>query len=190
MIKDYSQLFTRFVSDSSYFLQAIEIARANSGGNIWIIGGFVFRNLAAALYSGVEYHSDIDLVSDIALNTELRCPIGWSMRKNSYGTPKFERGDYSIDLSSLVGWSSIERRKLRSSITNALSGTPLTVQSIAYDVQRQQILGEIGINAVVSRTVAVNNREQAEIYAERKKKPLRQIISEKAQALGFTPIYD
>ena len=70
-------------------------------------------------------------------------------------------------------------------IEEFIKETPFDVQSIAYDLNENKIIGETGIEALKNKTVKINNKEQAEFYAKRKGRKLDDIIKEKAQELGF-----
>jgi hypothetical protein len=188
MKEKYTNMFKKIAFDDINFRIALEIARANAWGNMYVIGGYVFRNVSFALYGGQKFSSDIDIAVD-AWKPLVCTPIGWKAETNSYGTPKFVSRDCSVDLPCLAQWHSIVRRGLSPTIENALTGTPLNIQSIVYDINNGQVYGDIGINAIVTRTIAVNDYTQAQYYAERKKKPLNQIIAEKARELNFTPVF-
>lgn len=44
------------------FQEALEIGRKNSHGKIWLIGGFLYKNLAHSLYGSKKSTKDFDLV--------------------------------------------------------------------------------------------------------------------------------
>jgi hypothetical protein len=70
-------------------------------------------------------------------------------------------------------------------IENFIKHTPLTIQSIAYDIYEDKIIGEKGIQALLMKEVDINHTPQAEFYAQRKNKSLEQIILEKIKELNF-----
>ena len=111
-----------------------------------------------------------------------------SFTKNRYGNPKFLGSKFSIDFVPLHNISSILRRKLAPSIENYLTGTPLNVQSIAYDVMKGRLAGNIGLKAIAEKIIRINNKEQAEIYALNKGISLEEMLKRKAESLGFTPL--
>ena len=102
---------------------------------------------------------------------------------------KFTKEEQEIDVIPLNTVVSIAQRRLEASIENYLSGVPLTIQAIAYDIETGQLLGDVGIQAITNRTLGINNRENAIVAAQKKEKFLEEFIQEKAQSLGFTPIY-
>jgi hypothetical protein len=94
-----------------------------------------------------------------------------------------------IDFIPLESVVSIVRRKLKPKIGNFLTGTPLTIQSIAYNIKNKKIIGKMGLQALTEKTIAPNNKEQLKIYADRKHTTVRNIILEKALDLNFKPIF-
>ena len=161
----------------------------NSRGNSWLIGGFVYRNIASSLYGTERAKADLDFIIERSPDNILLAKF-WGEKINKYGNPKLFRNDgLEIDFVPLENVSSILRRRLKPSIENFLTGTPLTIQSIVYNVKNNKIRGNIGIKALLDKTVSVNDSEQLKIYSKRKGKSTVEIIQEKALSLNFTPIF-
>lgn len=179
--------FHKAVKNSAEFNESVSLVKNNCQGGAWLIGGFVFRNIADSLYGTGKPKVDLDfIVADPLKDIDL--PRGWHRGLNRYGNPKLTKEDgTSIDFVPLQSVHSIVRRQLPATIENFLSGTPLTIQSISYDINEHKIIGDIGTEALISKTVAVNDTQQAEIYAQKKKKSVSDIIQEKAKELGFSP---
>lgn len=94
--------------------------------------------------------------------------------------PKFE-----IDYIPLNTVNSIERRGLDFTIENFLTGTPFTIQSMAYDVGNGKLVGDVGLKALKEKSFGINNLEQAEIFAEKKGMSVSELIEKKAASMGF-----
>lgn len=171
-----------------FFSEVVDLALRNSSGPIWIVGGFLYRNIAAELYGSMPFFADIDICVEGAVATEPYVPGGWSLTANRYSGRKFCCSGRAVDIWPMASTSSIIRRRVLPTIDNLLDGTPLTVQSIAYNVIDDKLIGDIGMKAIQSRTIAVNDAIQAEIFAARKNKTLAEIIREKADALDFRSI--
>ncbi|MDP3963448.1 MAG: hypothetical protein Q8Q39_03045 [bacterium] len=186
--KLYTDLFRGFVKDRSEYYEALRVARMNARGKIWVVGGYVFRSLAHVLYGTSLPESDVDVIVE-RLRGSLTVPSGWRVTHNRYGNPKFVSGKREVDIIPMGNILSILRRRLPATIEHFATGTPLTIQSIAYDVDEQRIIGEIGMRAIMNRMIAINDPVQARLYAERKEKSIKKIIREKAESLNFEPIY-
>lgn len=173
------------------FIEAVDIVTQNTGGGgIWLIGGFVYRSIASSLYQLPKPRADLDLIVENPLE-KLELPGSWTLSKNSYGNPKFikKSSGVEIDFIPITAIHSIIRRGLQPTIENFLSGTPLNVQSICYDVKNKKVIGETGIKAIMGKTVRINDIVKAAVYSEKKGKSINQIIKEKASALGFRAIF-
>jgi len=177
----------RFTPD---FREQLEIVRRNSRGKIWVIGGFVYKTLASELYGREIKTKDVDFLVENP-NPEIVLPEGWKITLNHFGNPKFipPDGKEKPDFVPLARVYSILKRRLPPEIENYLSGTPLNVQSIAYEVDGR-IIGDAGISALEKRVVAVHNLDMAKdvaywIY----NKTVNDIIKKAADELGFQAEY-
>lgn len=175
--------FIKLIYENPEFLEALEIVERNSSGNIWLIGGLVYRNLAHILYDVEKPETDYDFI--VEKPKKIVLPSNWKLKKNRYDGPKFVGEKFNIDFIPLSSVHSILRRKLDFTFENYLTGTPLTIQSIGYSIDDKKILGDVGLRALLDRTVGVNNLEQAEIYSFKKGRSIEEIIRRKAESLGF-----
>ncbi len=131
----------------------IAAARGMSAGNLYMIGGAVYRSLANALHgSPLPSLKDHDFVAD----TLLPVPDGWTAITNSCGGTKIT-APYAFDIYHFGQDFQLEHLKLPLTIDSYLRSVPITTQSIAYDVQRQTIIGPVGIDSITHGLVAVNN---------------------------------
>jgi hypothetical protein len=185
---NYTEIFLNVAKRYPEFEEAVEIIKANSEGSSWLIGGFVCRAIIQELY-GVPMSKDVDFDFIVENPKKLKLPEGWKIEQNSYGNPKFISSSYEIDYVPLTTVHSITRRGLEPTFANYLSGTPLTIQSIAFDVKSQQVIGDIGIKAIRDKTVGINDLEQAKHRAEKKGKTVEELVKGVADEFGFTSIY-
>lgn len=188
MNNDFTKLFLTSIKNNIEFQEIMDIIQDNSCGDFWLIGGFVYRSIANKLYGIKKPMVDLDFIVEKPIE-KIVFPDSWSRTVNRYGNLKFIKNDgMEIDFVPLENVHSIIRRGLSASIENFLTGTPLNIQSIAYDVKNKIIKGDIGTKAIAEQIVAVNDLEQAKIYSARKGKLINNIIQEKASSLGFKPI--
>ncbi len=185
---DYTQSFLKVANNYHEFKEAVEIIRKSSKGKAWLIGGFVFRSIIQDLY-GIPMSKDVDLDFIIEKPAEIKVPTNWKIGKNSYNNPKLIGPNYEIDYVPLNNIHSIIRRGLDPTIENFLSGTPLNIQSIAYDIIDNAVVGNIGIQSISQKVIAVNNLEQAEHRAKLKGITLADLITDISNQLKFSPRY-
>lgn len=100
-----------------------------------------------------------------------------------------QRGEQAIDIGFLPDWCSFRTRNLQKTIGNVFLFTSFNFQAIAYDPDQRKIIGNIGLQALRTRTVTVNHLEEAKINARLKGKSINQLIKEKSKQFGFKPEY-
>ena len=165
------------------FRHAYNIARQN-GSRVYLVGGFLFRGLAHALYGTPKPEHDVDLLVE-GLSRDLRLPPRWYRMTNRFGNPKIVSATTTADLIPLEKVLSIKARGLRPSLEAYLSGTPLTIQAMAYDVEHDELVGDVGLKALEERRVAVNNPFFASIIARMDGTTVNGYVAEKAASLDF-----
>lgn len=166
------------------FLEVLDLVKQNSKGKIWVIGGFLYKNLKNILYGGEIYNGDIDFIVE-ERNDVLKSVNGWEIQTNNYGSQNYVRDSNKMSFTGIgkaVRVSGLENP----TIEKFIEETPLNIQSIAYDLVDNKIVGEKGIGALKNRTVKINNKEQADYYAKRKGRELEEIMKEKAKELEFS----
>jgi len=182
MNSELTELFKPFLRNKA-FQETLYLVRENSQGKIWIMGGFVYKNLASALYGTLPYEYDIDFVVEHK-NKELKKVDGWNIEINSYDNPNYVRDTHRMsftDIHNTIRVSGIKPPTMEDFIFD----TPLDIQSIAYDITDNILIGKIGIKALQEKIIRINNIAQAEFYAKRKNKTVKQLMNEKAEELGF-----
>src|SRR3989338_10843972 len=114
-----NQRFTRFLHQSDKFLEAGVLATQNTHGKVWLIGGFVYKNLAHLLYDTPPAEGDLDFI--IEQPAKLILPPYWKERKNRFGNPKLISLEFSIDYVPLQEVHYIKSNKLEPTIENYLT---------------------------------------------------------------------
>lgn len=185
---NFTQVFLSGIEDCEEFSEALDIVKGNSSGKIWLIGGFVYRKIASQLYELPKPKVDLDFIVEYPVS-DFNLPSGWRVKTNRFDNPKLVRGKKQIDYVPLENIYAIVERQVQPTIENFLKLVPLTIQSIAYNVNENKVIGEIGINALQRRVVEVNDLVFAGYAADKKNKSLQDMIQEKADELGFTPIF-
>ena len=183
--------FLKNASTRKAFHDVISIVLSNIDAEeeIYLIGGTVYRTLAQEWYGIVPPDCDFDFLISKPL-ARLIVPNTYVVKTNKHGNPKLVSNKISIDFVPLNTVHSIKTRELEPTLENYLTGVPLTVQSIAYDVKNKRIIGNIGLRALQERSVKINNPAEFAYYCEMKNKKPQDIIREKAESLSFSPDYD
>lgn len=88
---------------NTYFQNALNIVKKNiNRGNIWVIGGSVYRSIVASLYNTSQKENfDFDFIVEKPTSfKELFIPAGWKVTKTSLGEPRLIKGNLQIDMVS------------------------------------------------------------------------------------------
>ena len=178
------RMLRMYLEQNPRYIQASRLARSNSRGGMWMIGGSVFRTLAYLMY-GTPMPKKVDF--DFVVNSmplQFTCP-GWEFKINSYGNPKFTFGDESIDLVQLDRTSSVKRRKVLPTIENFLDGAPFTIQKIALNCLDWRLVDRGGVEALLNQEVKVNDLDEALTVSAKKCRPIPEIMIQLATELQF-----
>ncbi len=168
-----------------FFEEALDMIKKNSSGKIWLIGGFLYKNLVAELYGTCKKPAkDIDLIVEKA-NKKLILPTGWKKETNTFGNPKLFNERIEIDFIPLDKMYYIKKYKLKPCINSHLESVPLNIHYLVYDIFNNEIIGDIGIRALEKKVVSAYNLEMLKYGAKKYNTTVNDMIKEKADALGF-----
>ena len=163
------------------YQEALKIVKSNFHGKVWLIGGAVYKTL---LFKNCNQTKDFDFIVE-SPNKEIVLPEGWRIKNNRFGTLKFVSEMKEIDFVPLKEVIHIKSKGLEATIENYLAYTPLNIHSIAYDIKKKKLLGEIGIAALEEKVIRVNDFEMASKMVGKYGISLREMLKNKAQELGF-----
>lgn len=218
------------------FKESLNVIRPFVEGKLWVVGGYVYRNLVYQLYDIPPLKTDIDFLAEHVREAEKidgYCHGEWikegkrfkkvlqkegqvdhvcgkvgecDMRTSYSSTGGYGGGSYSycknkgtqlrgivstvmqeVDLFSLQNLHSIERRNLDAYVEHYLTGVPFTIQSIAYDLEKKELVGDVGIKALETKTIGINNFEEAIVYVK-EKGTIQSVIEKKAGELRFKAV--
>jgi hypothetical protein len=179
--KKLVEIVQNLILPNKDFQEALEIVRKNSSGKIWLVGGFLYKNLAYYLYGSKKSTKDFDLVVENS-NDELILPENWLIKKNHFDGLKFVNGEKQIDFIPLARICYCEGSL---NIENFLKSGGLNIHSLAYDIFDNKILGEVGIKALEQKIITSYNLEVLEEGTRRYGRTSNDMIKSKAEELGF-----
>lgn len=185
---ELDDLFRAKIGSNPEYLEVTNIIKESTTGNVWMIGKTILRALASQTTGPLEQiDPDLSFVTDTeGYATDI---------SKDWGVIRTERGwallneDRSAELSPFSLMYLIRRRRLPATLDSYFSGVPLTVHAVAYDIRNDQLVGDIGLDAIKQRVISVNNICSARYSAGKKGIPLKKYIKNKADELGFKPIY-
>ncbi len=181
-----SEIFREISERDFCFNEALSIVRQNCQGRIWLIGGFLYKNLASIIYQDkIAKLKDIDfLVENRERYENLALPEGYEASHSRFAGIKIE-GRLKIDVIEIEHFWPAAINFVEPTIENFLFYAPLNIQSIAYDVFEKRIIGDIGIKAIEKRAIKVNNENSADFCSRIMGKTTIEMMLEKAKELQF-----
>ncbi len=197
MTEDFSRILSEEVIKNPAIVEAMVIAKENSHpGGYWLIGGHVYRTIIEHLHGVPRKESfDVDIIVESMVDADqYHVPNGWELTVTGLGSPRFIKNNKQIDLIILDtavhpdDVSRVSMMTVEEKILSYMRRTPLTVQSIVYDIVNQKVFGDVGLAAIRERTVAINCREKCINFCKRHNLEINDFISTKARELGFRTI--
>lgn len=181
-----SKAFQDITKRDFCFNEALNIVKQNCHGRIWLIGGYLYKNLVRFLYPECEAKAkDLDfLVEGKEMNYNMVIPNGWRIETSKFGCTRLI-GNSKIDIIDIEEFYPISAYGVSPTINNFLIYSPLNIQSIAYDVFEKKVLGDIGIHALEKKIIAVNNSEMVSDYSKILNYVSFLKLKEEADELGF-----
>jgi hypothetical protein len=182
---NYLDIFLKEANKYSEFDEAKEIVKKNSKGNIWLIGGFIYRNIVAGLYGTEKPKVDLDFIIEKPIK-KFDLPKNWFISKSRMGSPKLIGPNFDIDFVPLDNLYSVKMFNLKPTIETFLSTTPLNIQSVVYDLKNNKLIEEKSFNAITNKLIIPTENEEIRKYvAEKKEMPFLDYLKRYAQELGF-----
>ena len=178
------RMLRMYLEQDPDYHRAARLAKDNSRGGLWLIGGSVFRTLAYFMY-GTPMKQKIDHDFMVDSMPESFTHPGWTFTQNRYGNPKFVYKDSVVDLVPISRASSVVRRKVEPTIENFLDGAPFTIQKIALNCLDWRLVDRGGIAALMKQEVRVNDPAEADLLSQKKGRPIFEIMLQLAVELQF-----
>lgn len=190
---DLTKYFLAETKKDLYFRPALNLIKKISSGNIWVIGGYVSKSIIRNLYNTEIKSTDYDFIVEKLDLSKL--PKNIALEKTSFGQPRIKYKDSHIDVVELSEVHSIKSRFMLPIIDNFFWGTPLNIQAIAFDVNNNKIIGQIGINAILAKEIKINNKELADEYFSKEcfvkeKYTIKEYAKKHADRLNFKLVLD
>jgi hypothetical protein len=140
----------------NYFMKLV----SNASKNCFLAGSYLSSALVEQLYETKTIPSDIDfLVGEIDLK---KLPKDWVVTKHN---PKWLNGRYgykiktnSEDIDILLFDQHYESQNHKPGINSFLETAPISIQSIAFDLNKLRLIGNIGIKSIIEKRLWFNNQ--------------------------------
>jgi len=173
--------------DDPILRTGLEAIRKAYDKKIWLVGGFISDKAIQRLYGdATPCPKDVNLMLDRILDLGMiATPPGWYRTKTNFGNLRFKKESDQIDIWCLPGMKATGLPGHELTIEEYLDRVPLTIQSLAYDLEEGRILGSVGIDSIAERTVGVLSAIDAQEAASKRGQTIEQYLQIKAKKIGF-----
>lgn len=181
--------FISLIENDPAYQDAIEIIQAVCVGQIWLIGGYLYRQLAT-----LQHGEKVPLINRDPLDIDFLCqsvqknfkvPAVWELSKNAWGNLSFSRDGVKVDLIIMKNLHPFLDRKDMPTVDEFLAQTPVTVNSMAMDTRKRKIIGDVGWEAVQNKVVSVHNASEARYLANMSGIQEKYLVRKTAKSLHF-----
>ena len=197
-MEEYTSIIKRVISKDSLFNEAADIAKANStGGKIWVVGSFLYKNILKEKY-GLDNLKigDYDFILENQRDySNTWAPHDWTIKTTLFGGPRFFRGDSQIDIYPISDtchniapkefMGNTAEEKIKTYIQNVL----FDIQSMAYDLGEEKLYDAGSIKAMQKKEMRVIRLNDCIEIAKRKNISLEDYSDSKASPMDLKPIY-
>jgi hypothetical protein len=157
-----NETLKQILSKNSFYKEALSLVKRNSESKVYLVGSFVYRTL---IEGNADSLKEIDFIVK-ELNENVVLSNEWNTKINAFGHISFVKNEYKIDPIQLTKHINIVRKNLSPSIESYLASVPLNIQSIAYDVDEDKLIGTEGIKAIQNKIIKLNNKDHARYSCE------------------------
>jgi len=182
---NYSNIIKKAINEDIEFQRALKIVQKNSSGKIWVAGSFIFRNLASAIHDLPKpIFKDYDFIVE-KITEKLEVDQGMKFTLNTFGGVKIVSGPISIDI-----WEPKNVYLATDpTIENYLKTVSINIQSIAYSIHDEKVLGDVGLRAILDKKIEVNNFNTLKYYTDKKGITPKDYIDQKIKSWGFEDFF-
>lgn len=161
--------------------EIIELISKICDGNIYLVGGYLYKTIISDYYNIEFPKCDIDFLIDGTINCDKLLQVFHSWQFNKHGGIKVCHNGRVIDIFELKNYILIKQKNLKPSIQNYLKEVPFSVQSIAFDIKNGILLESGAFADIKNKIITINNQENFNLD-----KRLQHKAMTKAKELGFT----
>lgn len=186
----FGEIFREHIRDNPVYEEVKEVTERNStDGAWWVIGRQFFEPITEGVHGEEGMHPSGRVDWDVLIKEQKRevyVPKGYEQWRTNYGDIEFVKPGMIITLNDLQNWRMIALRNLKPKLIHFLTSAPLTIHSMVFDAQRQEVIArKVAYESIRDRKIKVNYPPNAEEYARSKGLSVAKVISKLEYELGF-----
>lgn len=156
---NYAQILQKKLEEQPY-QEITGILQKVCRGELFLIGGFVYRTLVTSIHNTPSDKYDMDFcVQGTVDDSQTKILFESCESHPKFNGLRIRHKTIPIDLFTLNNFIRIKTRNTTPSIHEYLKQVPFTIQAIAYNIRNKSIINGGAIQAIMSKEIAVNNKE-------------------------------
>lgn len=190
--EEFSEIYARYAKKDPDTQEGYRLV-GRYGGKVLKFGSDVYARLIELIH-GINLHlkRDQDFLLEMPKEGKIITPPkGWHFRYTQYGTPYLKKGLKRNDINFLSNFV----EDTEPTLENFFPLNPFNIQAIVYDFEKERIVGDIGMNAINTLVLRINNLQRAKETARRRGMKLEDLIKERLGILstddfkfGYAPL--
>ena len=148
--------FKKILTQDQDFKTTLAVIIKVSVGQIWLIGGAVYKRLLTSIHGKELLVGDYDFIVE---NVKEPLPKldDWTFSYNSFENPRFSnKKGLVIDLVPLNNICELKKRGWKPSILNYLQKVPFSVQAVAFNIKTGKLIGA-GLADIKNGVIRIND---------------------------------
>ena len=197
-MKKYEKMVRSFIDRDPNFDLALSVAKNNSlGGDIWIVGSFLYKNILKQKY-GVDniVIKDYDFMLENQRSySDTIVPEGWVNKPTYYGGPRLLGDGIEVDVYPIK--EALENFSIKTEGLNFeemmrfyLRGAIFDIQSLAYNYSEGKLIDEGSIRAIESRKTNITCIDSCVGISKKKGISLDEYLDHKSRSIGVEIVRD
>ena len=181
---EYKDIFLEETKNKREFNESSEILKKNFPNGAYLTGSYLYGNIVSKLYGKKQPTVELDYLVKEEINN-LDLPENWTKLKDKEGKTKLIGPKYNIHIMPINFYSI--RPDIFNILEDYLSRTPLSIQSMVYDINNEELVGENGIYSLDYRVLIPNmDFDLVRKIAKEKGKGPYEYIYDNAKKLGLS----
>lgn len=139
------------------FKEIISIVRQATDGDVYLVGGFIYRTLISNIYQRNVMGCDLDFITTGKIKEKELAAFEEHQKHDKYEGFRATHKGVKIDLCEMKNQYHIKKHNLLPTLKNYFDHVPLTIQAIAFDIKNKVIFEQKAFNAIKNQEIIINN---------------------------------
>lgn len=139
------------------FKEIVSIICQAVDGDVFLVGGFVYRAIIQKIYQKNVMGSDLDFITMGRIKEKELSAFGEHNKHDKYDGFRATHRGVKVDLCEMKNQYHIKKHNLPPTIKSYFDYVPFTIQAIAFDIKKKVILEQKAFDSIKSQEILINN---------------------------------